>query len=465
MISREKRAAASAAASPYAHLTYQHRLNFYDEPPRYNITLDEFESCAIDRLRILSEIESCLARNRSPEDMKTVIDAQCRKFLPLDANTASKLVDVDAQRKRDHLGHFVLRLAFCRSEELRRRFVKSETMLFRIRYELADQNEVNQFLESKKFAWEKASNGELQSLKSELIAVHPRLPWPENGSPPAYYKVNWTSVPDLVAQRKVLLRLGKAYVPATEQESIVLQEFQERIESNLDRTAKALPRLDEDDRILPILGHLADGLLAGIPMDSSFAVTEGDGVTITADMIEDLSRKHFPLCMRNLHDNLRKDKHLKHAGRLQYTLFLKGFGLTLDEAIVFWRKSYRGGKVKDDDFNKEYKYNIRHSYGQEGKRADYPPMNCARIITSQQPSAQESHGCPFKHFSIENLDTALLTKYGSCGMNSSALPEINKYVKDGHYHVACTRVYEITHNIRKGEGLGGGESVTHPNLY
>lgn len=40
-------------------------------------------------------------------------------------------------------------------------------------------------------------------------------------------------------------------------------------------------------------------------------------------MIDELARKHFPMCMRNLHDNLRKDKHLKHAGRLQYTLFLK----------------------------------------------------------------------------------------------------------------------------------------------
>lgn len=51
--------------------------------------------------------------------------------------------------------------------------------------------------------------------------------------------MNWTSVPDLVAQRKVLLRLGKAYVPATEQQSIVLQEFQERIELNLDVCASS----------------------------------------------------------------------------------------------------------------------------------------------------------------------------------------------------------------------------------
>jgi len=34
-----------------------------------------------------------------------------------------------------------------------------------------------------------------------------------------------------------------------------------------------------------------------------------------------------------------------------------------------------------------------------------------------------------------------------------------------HYHVACTRVFELTHGVKKGEGLGGGESVNHPNAY
>lgn len=38
-------------------------------------------------------------------------------------------------------------------------------------------------------------------------------------------------------------------------------------------------------------------------------------------------------------------------------------------------------------------------------------------------------------------------------------------VKSGHYHVACTRVFELTHGIPKGEGVGGGECVTHPNQY
>ena len=143
--------------------------------------------------------------------------------------------------------------------------------------------------------------------------------------------------------------------------------------------------------------------------------------------------------------------------------------------------------MRDDEFEKSYKYNIRHNYGQEGKRADYPPMrydiqlsppdanadctpmtfSCTRIIGGAHPGPQDSHGCPFKHFSKDNLNTALLTTYGSCGVTPAILPEVQRLVnaKGEHYHVACTRVFEVTHGIKKGDGLGGGDSVGHPNRY
>jgi DNA primase large subunit len=115
---------------------------------------------------------------------------------------------------------------------------------------------------------------------------------------------------------------------------------------------------------------------------------EETGDEIRAEMVNDISRKHYPGCMRNLHDNLRREHHLKYYGRLQYGLFLKvgtippinvrrsmvfmqGLGLSIEEALVFWRKSF--SKFTDDKFNKEYKYNIRHSYGLEGGRRNYPP--------------------------------------------------------------------------------------------
>ncbi|KAF8522232.1 DNA primase large subunit [Hysterangium stoloniferum] len=433
---------------------YPHRLNLYDIPPVEDITLEDFEVWAIDRLRILGEIESSLVRNRTYDEMRNVTTKQCKKYLPLNSSSATS-VDREEERRKDHVSHFVLRLAFCRSEELRRRFVKAEMMLFRVRFETDDHSERESFIQSLNFGWMPVDEEEKKQLQAELVAASPATFL-------SLRQVPWTRVPDLVEKRRVFLKNGMAYVPAREQSSMVYQEFQTNLEKQLQLTAKALPRLDEDGRILPILENLSQGFIAGVP--SEYSSPEGSGDAVTADMINDMSQKHFPLCMRNLHDTLRKDRHLKHYGRLQYGLFLKVIGLSIEEALIFWRKGF-GGTMTDDKFNKEYRYNIRHSFGLEGKRHNYPAWSCQQILMGHQPGVQESHGCPFRHFSSENLDTALLSTFGPQGVTSNDIPEIMSQVKSTHYHVACTRVFELTHGLKKGEGIGGGESVTHPNQY
>jgi DNA primase large subunit len=95
-------------------------------------------------------------------------------------------------------------------------------------------------------------------------------------------------------------------------------------------------------------------------------------------------------------------------------------------------------------------------------------LRCQQLLTQDQPGPNDSHGCPFRHFALDNLQTALLSAYGSQGLTAADLPEIVATVKNHHYHVACTRVFEITHErkgVKKNDGLGGGESVTHPNQY
>ncbi|GJE90839.1 DNA primase large subunit [Phanerochaete sordida] len=452
----------------HSPLRYPHRLNFYDQPPQGEITIEEFEICALDRLRILAEIESSYARNRPWDELKKYTLEQCKKYLHLDASSAT-LQDVDSQRRKDHIGHFVLRLAFCRSEELRRRFVKAETTLFRIRFEDDDRKEREDFLQSRQFSWTPVMKDEVEQYAEQLKAAASTYLPPKDQvdlEKEKYCKVHWTRVPDLIEKRKVFLRHGMAYVPSKEQASIVYEEFQRNLENALLVTLKHLPRLDEDTRIVPLLDNLSQGFLAGVSSEWASATTAANGDEITAEMIDELARKHFPMCMRHLHDTLKRDKHLKHFGRLQYGLFLKVLGLSIEEALAFWRRSFSG--MTDDKFNKEYKYNIRHSYGLEGKRANYAAKSCQQILLSDQPGPQDSHGCPYRHFSLDNLQTALLSMYSSQGLTVKDLPEIVAQVKSGHYHVACTRVFEITHaaeGVRKGEGVGGGESVTHPNQY
>jgi DNA primase large subunit len=86
----------------------------YDVPPLYDVTVEEFEMSALDRLRILAEIESSAARNRSWDELKKVTVLQCEKYLPLHS-TLEATYPLDYERRRDQLSHFVLRLAFCRS--------------------------------------------------------------------------------------------------------------------------------------------------------------------------------------------------------------------------------------------------------------------------------------------------------------------------------------------------------------
>jgi hypothetical protein len=48
--------------------------------------------------------------------------------------------------------------------------------------------------------------------------------------------------------------------------------------------------------------------------------------------------------------------------------------------------------MSGDDFVKKYAYNIRHNYGKEGKRQEYTPFSCIRIIMGTAPAANEYHG-------------------------------------------------------------------------
>jgi DNA primase large subunit len=130
-------------------------------------------------------------------------------------------------------------------------------------------------------------------------------------------------------------------------------------------------------------------------------------------------------------------------GRMQFGLFLKGIGLSLEEALIFWRKTF--SKMTDDQFQKGYAYNIRHNYGQEGKRVNYTPYSCVKIITTNAPSHGDNHGCPFKHFGRDNLHKMLIRHR----LDDAGCQEVLQLAQAGHYQVACTKYFEITRGSRR----------------
>ncbi|KAI0001403.1 DNA primase, large subunit [Xylariaceae sp. FL0662B] len=445
---------------------YPHRLNFYETPPTADITLEQFEQWAIDRLRILAELEACSFRNKSLAETTAHMKPLLDKYLPLESNSSSSS-KLAAERQKDHYSHFILRLAFASTEDLRRRFSRVETMLFRLRLDGDSTRERSAFIQDLKLDWEPLTEEERTKYASELLATSGLKKGAEEES---WFKVDWERVPDLVEGRRVFLKAGKAYVPSREQPSMVVAEFTQRLDRALELTARALPRLDEDDRLTPILDHLSKNFTTPDASYSGGASTV-PGAEITARNIDALS-SHFPLCMQNLHRSLRRDAHLKHYGRLQYTLFLKGIGLNLEESLIFWRSSFN--KITDDTFNKEYRYNVRHAYGDVGgdsnrRGGGYSPFSCQKILTEHPPGPGEAHGCPYRHFNLENL-TALLQGVGIT--DRSVLHGVKEDKENQKFHMACNRVFEHVHKNElkkaKNEGIMTSaqlETIVHPNEY
>ncbi|KAI9592681.1 eukaryotic and archaeal DNA primase, large subunit-domain-containing protein [Syncephalis fuscata] len=402
---------------------YPTRLNFYQKAPMLEISIEEFEQFALDRLQVLKAIEAAQLRSRDDAEVFKQVEAVCRERMCLSVSAGSMAIRHD-ERRKDHISHFILRLAYCRTEDLRNWFIRYECALFKHRLNLGHKQ---------------LSKDEKDAMKAELIASYTHIP-NFNFDSEVFLEVNFEDALDLVQQRRVYLRNGYAYVPAMEQIALVISEFKRRLTASLEMCAKALPRMDEDERLLPNTGkEYTTGAVAG---------------KITADDVEPLSAL-FPLCMSHLNNLLRTDGHMKHGGRMQFGLFLKGIGLPMEESIVYWRRSFY--KATDDEFQKKYVYNIRHNYGMEGKRADYTPYSCARIITGSQPGTGDHHGCPFRHFSPTIYDTEI--------------QEMIQLVTGGHYQVACTKLFEITQLARaRQQGriaatAGSVETITHPNHY
>ncbi|XP_046357002.2 DNA primase large subunit-like [Haliotis rufescens] len=432
---------------------YAHPIQFYSLPPEETISLQEFEEFAVERLKVLKAVETASVRHvrGSTEYVayleKEIKNTKFKSLLKVSYGGEVKEDETDA-RRLDHISHFILRLAYCRSEDLRRWFLQQELDLFRFRFQRETKDSRLSFLKINNLGYKPIPDEEKTEVLPYLVACDT----PARVEVNEYYKVHFTEALDLVRGKRVYLEQGFAFVAQDDLASILLSVYRTRLSHALAVTCRALPHLEEDDRLLPMLCGLSKRYLGQDYNNKKTTVGQ-----ITADMIDLLSRTSFPPCMQQLHQGLRSNHHLKHGGRMQYGLFLKGIGLSLDEAMKFWRTEFVKG-MDPDKFDKQYSYNIRHNYGKEGKRADYTPYSCMKIIMSNTPGQGDSHGCPFRHCDGDLLRQKLRAQ----NISKDAIDEISKFAKEGHYQLACGRYFDASHNI---SGDNVETSINHPNQY
>jgi hypothetical protein len=84
---------------------------------------------------------------------------------------------------------------------------------------------------------------------------------------------------------------------------------------------------------------------------------------------------------------------------------------------------------------------VRHAYGDVGgdsnrRGGGYSPFSCQKILTEHPPGPGEAHGCPYRHFDLENL-TALVQAMGVS--DRSVLQGVKEDKETQKYHMACNR--------------------------
>jgi DNA primase large subunit len=277
-----------------------------------------------------------------------------------------------------------------------------------------------------------------------------------------YFKIRFEEATDLIATRQCLVRGGFAYVPLPKIVSIITLKFRTSLSKSLTNASRFFSSAAaEYPQISPLLNSIHSQYTGGKDYNDINQMGIGGDYELNHQNVNSYASS-MPLCMQMLHEGLLRDHKLQHHGRLQYGLFLKGAGLSMEESLVFFQREFTK-MMSAEKFKKEYSYNIRHMYGKEGNRKNYTPYSCAKIILGAPPNKGDHHGCPYRHYDDEHL-SSLLNKMqiGSVGDRS----EIMNLKKNKHYNLACQKHFEVMHpnatSVKDVNLSGVGE---HPNAW
>jgi DNA primase large subunit len=446
------------------------KICVYDKPPQGELSLHEFEQFALDRMRVLKAIDAAKAKGMKPAELKETIDKLCLQYLPL---RDIVLMELEEDLRKDQISHFILRMAYSRTEELRRWFLRQEEALFKHRFNALDADARTQAMRMLQQGGIVRGEEVLSTITEEawtihqeqLLAVFGNMRMNDDSSKdPVYfhttkqpwnhiYKVPFEQVIDLVAQRRVFLSDGEAFVHSRDLSSAVLTSFRSRLSRNLTENARAFHDKSEEEieRLGPLLQNLTNAYLG-----PAFASGNASAGRITLDQLPAVMNNSAPLCMRSPYQILADHHHLKHDARMQFGLFLKGIGVTMEDSLAFWREAFMKGGMTSEKFDKQYAYNIRHNYGAEGKRTNYTPFSCVKIINATPMGDLAGHGCPYKHWDAGRLHREL----SSMRLSPTVVSDVIDKAKNHHYQVACMKVYEALHPTASIE-----EGLNHPNQY
>jgi hypothetical protein len=188
-------------------------LSMYAHAPSKEVALEEFELYALERMRVLKAIDDGLSRGKKPAEMELLITKEDKLL------TRGSFHLEDDETRKDEVSHFALRLAYCRTEELRRWFLAQECALFRHRFRQLRGAQQAAFLQHNGLDYHPIDAKEFERVRADLHNTLNGMMRKDdanaalaNGAS-GFYAVPFEEVSDLVRGRRVFMSGGKAYVP------------------------------------------------------------------------------------------------------------------------------------------------------------------------------------------------------------------------------------------------------------
>ncbi len=369
-------------------------IPMYNDRPKGQIKTEELDDLLNLRYKILHELEAKIQLEKEKTDKSISTFRYPSLQIVLELNEGK--IGWNSNLENDKTSFFMLAFAYCKSEQERFWLANLESKFFmsRLEHYHVDLEEVLRLLN---IPLEKQEN--LSEALLDKVLFREKFFNPHSGAN-QIFRIPFEYALNFIPTMNYYLYKGFVYITKAEIYTLIETVFKENALKKLQIMSKNLERILNDVRIKNLILNFQTRREVET-LSKPFTKIQTSNLTFKD--IDVLSEKAFPLCMQILNRSLTFDSHLKHWGRLQYGLFLKGIGLSLDESLNFWRSKF-SKKIAGDKFDKEYSYNIRHTYGKEGKRSDYIPYSCDKI-QNRLPAANtgEHQGCPFKTFSEDKL--------------------------------------------------------------
>ena len=258
----------------------------------------------------------------------------------------------------------------------------------------------------------------------------------QTGTVETHFKVPFTRVLDLVAQRKVFLRHGFAFVPVSLVNSLITSTFESELLAGLSKAKAALSMIEGDERFTPLLAHVRSKLTRLLVWQGR--TTElPPHVTLNFNSIDTTAKESFPMCMLSIHQKVTGEGSLDYTAWLHYSTFLKDCGATLKDVTEIWCKRFEREGRSLAYINKKM-YDIRHLFGVEGRRVALKSYSCRSIVAS----TNKAHGCPFRTTDVDGLKAQMVR----LGVASQHVTSSVADPTGNHCQLSCSRFLNSSHS-------------------